>query len=201
MQLLERMFIKIFIRRLNHFVRVLNKEKEGAEFCIQNDFNCGGKGILNRLKGICYPQCDPGVWFKLHFYNFLTLFQNQIEAELSKHWQRLLEGLSYYKPPRYGSSVRVVRVIPLRIRRGWTHPHVRRLLRERSLVTRDKSKARVSVCWKEGKFLLEIRYCWIQLCSPSVWAWGLIKYWVTILNIYFGPSSLCEALSAPHSGM
>uniref|UniRef100_A0A8C4LN38 Nucleoporin NUP188 n=1 Tax=Equus asinus asinus TaxID=83772 RepID=A0A8C4LN38_EQUAS len=37
-------------------------------------------------------------------------------AELSKHWQRLLEGLSYYKPPRYGSSVRVVRVIPLRIR-------------------------------------------------------------------------------------
>uniref|UniRef100_A0A8C4LLK5 Nucleoporin NUP188 n=1 Tax=Equus asinus asinus TaxID=83772 RepID=A0A8C4LLK5_EQUAS len=26
-------------------------------------------------------------------------------AELSKHWQRLLEGLSYYKPPRYGSSV------------------------------------------------------------------------------------------------
>uniref|UniRef100_A0A8C0LKZ2 Nucleoporin NUP188 n=1 Tax=Canis lupus dingo TaxID=286419 RepID=A0A8C0LKZ2_CANLU len=26
-------------------------------------------------------------------------------AELNKHWQRLLEGLSYYKPPRYGYSM------------------------------------------------------------------------------------------------
>ncbi|XP_012495103.1 PREDICTED: nucleoporin NUP188 homolog [Propithecus coquereli] len=32
---------------------------------------------------------------------------NQIEAELSKHWQRLLEGLSYYKPPSPSSAEKV----------------------------------------------------------------------------------------------
>ncbi|XP_070374701.1 nucleoporin NUP188-like isoform X3 [Equus asinus] len=32
---------------------------------------------------------------------------NQIEAELSKHWQRLLEGLSYYKPPSPNSAEKV----------------------------------------------------------------------------------------------
>ncbi|KAB1279611.1 Nucleoporin NUP188-like protein [Camelus dromedarius] len=32
---------------------------------------------------------------------------NQIEAELNKHWQRLLEGLSYYKPPSPNSAERV----------------------------------------------------------------------------------------------
>lgn len=31
----------------------------------------------------------------------IPLFQAQIAEELNKHWQRLLEGLSYYKPPRY----------------------------------------------------------------------------------------------------
>ncbi|XP_040860252.1 nucleoporin NUP188 [Ochotona curzoniae] len=32
---------------------------------------------------------------------------NQIEAELNKHWQRLLEGLSYYKPPSSSSAEKV----------------------------------------------------------------------------------------------
>ncbi|XP_021047631.1 nucleoporin NUP188 homolog [Mus pahari] len=32
---------------------------------------------------------------------------NQIEAELNKYWQRLLEGLSYYKPPSPSSAERV----------------------------------------------------------------------------------------------
>uniref|UniRef100_A0A8D1GRR3 Nucleoporin NUP188 n=1 Tax=Sus scrofa TaxID=9823 RepID=A0A8D1GRR3_PIG len=32
---------------------------------------------------------------------------NQIEAELNKHWQRLLEGLSYYKPPSPNSAEKV----------------------------------------------------------------------------------------------
>ncbi|KAM6170266.1 nucleoporin NUP188 isoform 2-T2 [Rhynchocyon petersi] len=32
---------------------------------------------------------------------------NQIEAELTKHWQRLLEGLSYYKPPSPSSAEKV----------------------------------------------------------------------------------------------
>ncbi|XP_059115957.1 nucleoporin NUP188 isoform X1 [Peromyscus eremicus] len=32
---------------------------------------------------------------------------NQIEAELNKYWQRLLEGLSYYKPPSSSSAERV----------------------------------------------------------------------------------------------
>ncbi|KAM5183208.1 nucleoporin NUP188 isoform 2-T2 [Callospermophilus lateralis] len=32
---------------------------------------------------------------------------NQIEAELNKHWQRLLEGLSYYKPPSPSSAEKV----------------------------------------------------------------------------------------------
>ncbi|XP_038600945.1 nucleoporin NUP188 [Tachyglossus aculeatus] len=32
---------------------------------------------------------------------------NQIEAELNKHWQRLLEGLSYYKPPSPSSEEKV----------------------------------------------------------------------------------------------
>uniref|UniRef100_A0A8I5Y6G4 Nucleoporin 188 n=1 Tax=Rattus norvegicus TaxID=10116 RepID=A0A8I5Y6G4_RAT len=32
---------------------------------------------------------------------------NQIEAELNKHWQRLLEGLSYYRPPSPSSAERV----------------------------------------------------------------------------------------------
>ena len=35
MQPLERMFIKIFII-LNHYVRMLNKEKQATEFYIQN---------------------------------------------------------------------------------------------------------------------------------------------------------------------
>ncbi|OBS81045.1 hypothetical protein A6R68_20773 [Neotoma lepida] len=34
-------------------------------------------------------------------------FRNQIEAELNKYWQRLLEGLSYYKPPSSSSAERV----------------------------------------------------------------------------------------------
>uniref|UniRef100_H0WZR3 Nucleoporin NUP188 n=1 Tax=Otolemur garnettii TaxID=30611 RepID=H0WZR3_OTOGA len=32
---------------------------------------------------------------------------NQIEAELNKHWQRLLEGLSYYRPPSPTSAEKV----------------------------------------------------------------------------------------------
>ncbi|XP_012876728.1 PREDICTED: nucleoporin NUP188 homolog [Dipodomys ordii] len=32
---------------------------------------------------------------------------NQIEAELNKHWHRLLEGLSYYKPPSPSSAEKV----------------------------------------------------------------------------------------------
>ncbi|KAM9063515.1 nucleoporin NUP188 homolog isoform X1 [Sarcophilus harrisii] len=32
---------------------------------------------------------------------------NQIESELNKHWQRLLEGLSYYKPPSASSAEKV----------------------------------------------------------------------------------------------
>ncbi|KAM6182136.1 nucleoporin NUP188-like [Erethizon dorsatum] len=32
---------------------------------------------------------------------------NQIEAELNKHWQRLLEGLSYYRPPSPSSAEKV----------------------------------------------------------------------------------------------
>lgn len=58
MQLLERMFIKIFIIRLNHYVRMLSKEKQATEFYIQNYFSCGERCMLKRLKGICYPQCD-----------------------------------------------------------------------------------------------------------------------------------------------
>lgn len=60
MQPLERMLIKVFIIRLNHYVRMLSKEK-ATEFNIQNDFNCGEECILKRLKGICNPQCDHGV--------------------------------------------------------------------------------------------------------------------------------------------
>lgn len=30
--------------------------------------------------------------------------QAQIEAELDRHWDRLHQGLSYYKPPRYSYS-------------------------------------------------------------------------------------------------
>ncbi|XP_023371867.1 nucleoporin NUP188 homolog, partial [Otolemur garnettii] len=37
----------------------------------------------------------------------LVFFQNQIEAELNKHWQRLLEGLSYYRPPSPTSAEKV----------------------------------------------------------------------------------------------
>ncbi|KAH0505249.1 Nucleoporin NUP188-like protein [Microtus ochrogaster] len=33
--------------------------------------------------------------------------ENQIEAELNKYWQRLLEGLSYYKPPSSSSAEKV----------------------------------------------------------------------------------------------
>ena len=58
---------------------------------------------------------------KLHLYNYLVLFQSQIEAELNKHWRRLLEGLSYYKPPRYGSSGCQVKVILLR-KLTWIKP-------------------------------------------------------------------------------
>uniref|UniRef100_A0A5F9D3M5 Nucleoporin 188 n=1 Tax=Oryctolagus cuniculus TaxID=9986 RepID=A0A5F9D3M5_RABIT len=32
---------------------------------------------------------------------------NQIEAELNKHWQRLLAGLSYYRPPSSSSAEKV----------------------------------------------------------------------------------------------
>nr|XP_021529796.1 nucleoporin NUP188 homolog [Aotus nancymaae] len=35
------------------------------------------------------------------------MFQSQIEAELNKHWRRLLEGLSYYKPPSSSSAEKV----------------------------------------------------------------------------------------------
>ncbi|NXU05831.1 NU188 protein, partial [Spizella passerina] len=31
----------------------------------------------------------------------------QIAAELNKHWQRLLEGLSYYKPPSTTSAEKI----------------------------------------------------------------------------------------------
>lgn len=30
--------------------------------------------------------------------------QAQIEVELDRHWDRLHQGLSYYKPPRYSYS-------------------------------------------------------------------------------------------------
>lgn len=33
------------------------------------------------------------------FANFVK--QTQIEAELDRHWDRLHQGLNYYKPPRY----------------------------------------------------------------------------------------------------
>ncbi|GAB1286186.1 Nucleoporin NUP188 [Apodemus speciosus] len=43
------------------------------------------------------------------FYSGGQLLENwnQIEAELNKYWQRLLEGLSYYKPPSPSSAERV----------------------------------------------------------------------------------------------
>ncbi|KAK7813597.1 hypothetical protein U0070_000647 [Myodes glareolus] len=37
----------------------------------------------------------------------MPMLSNQIEAELNKYWQRLLEGLSYYKPPSSSSAERV----------------------------------------------------------------------------------------------
>uniref|UniRef100_A0A5F4VZ10 Nucleoporin NUP188 n=1 Tax=Callithrix jacchus TaxID=9483 RepID=A0A5F4VZ10_CALJA len=52
---------------------------------------------------LCFKQQQQ----KLHLYNCLVMFQSQIEAELNKHWPRLLEGLSYYKPPSPSSAEKV----------------------------------------------------------------------------------------------
>lgn len=39
----------------------------------------------------------------IDFFSFANVVQQaQIEAELDRHWDRLHQGLSYYKPPRYG---------------------------------------------------------------------------------------------------
>lgn len=46
---------------------------------------------------VCFAPCP---WAALYMIN-PSWTKAQIEAELDRHWERLHQGLSYYKPPRY----------------------------------------------------------------------------------------------------
>lgn len=50
-------------------------------------------------------RCGPGCAEDSAQCHLVPL-QAQIAAELNKHWQRLLKGLAYYKPPRYSGGLR-----------------------------------------------------------------------------------------------
>uniref|UniRef100_A0A3Q2L3B8 NU188 protein n=1 Tax=Equus caballus TaxID=9796 RepID=A0A3Q2L3B8_HORSE len=64
--------------------------------------------VVRRILKCCcvVPRSSRELWTILLGRSALREL-NQIEAELSKHWQRLLEGLSYYKPPSPNSAEKV----------------------------------------------------------------------------------------------
>ncbi|KAL0606462.1 Nucleoporin NUP188-like protein [Plecturocebus cupreus] len=78
-----------------------NWEAEAGELLEPRRWCCGEPSSHHRLHLKQQQQQ------KLHLYNCLVMFQSQIEAELNKHWRRLLEGLSYYKPPSPSSAEKV----------------------------------------------------------------------------------------------
>uniref|UniRef100_A0A8D0XGD1 Nucleoporin NUP188 n=1 Tax=Sus scrofa TaxID=9823 RepID=A0A8D0XGD1_PIG len=63
---------------------------------------------LALLSGLTIRRCRE-LWCRSQTWlgSSVAVALNQIEAELNKHWQRLLEGLSYYKPPSPNSAEKV----------------------------------------------------------------------------------------------